>query len=304
MRTSARRTLFAVSAAAALTLSACGSDSLDTGGDGGSSSSAPSVSATKDATLADQVPAKFKDKGTLKVGTDASYPPNEFMTGGSKIQGMDIDLLNAALAKLGLKANYENGGFDNLILGVKSGKYDLSISSFTINAERMKQVSFTSYFSAGTQWVSAKGNPGKVNPADPCGKTITLQKGTVQVTDLQARSKKCTDAGKQPVKLLIEQEQTKATLNLKSGRAQAMAADLPVSVDAVNKNKSEFELLGENYDSAPYGIAYPKSEDKFGEVLGKAFEAMKKDGSYEAILKKWGTEGGAVDSFEVNPSAS
>ncbi|YAL84085.1 ABC transporter substrate-binding protein [Dermacoccaceae bacterium W4C1] len=302
MRLASRRSFLAASGAVvALTLSACGSDSLDTGSS--DTSSAPAVTATKDSSLADQVPAKYKSKGTLTVGTDASYPPNEyFASDGKTIEGMDIDLLNAVLSKLGLKAKYENGGFDNLILGVKSGKYDLSISSFTINAERMQQVSFTSYFSAGSQWVTAKGNPNKIDPDNACGKTITVQKGTVQVTDMQARSKKCTDGGKQAIKLLIEQDQTKATLNLSSGRAEAMVADLPVSVDAVNKAKDKLELLGENYDSAPYGIAYPKADDAFGEVLAKGLQAIKADGTYDKILKKWGTDGGAIDNFAVNPS--
>lgn len=301
----------ALTAATALTLglAACGSDSLDSGsGDsssGGAGSSSEKVSASKDDALASQVPEALRKKGTLTVGTDASYPPNEYLgSDGKTPEGMDIDLLNNALTRLGLKATYQNAGFDGLILGIKGGKYDMGISSFTINKDRMQQVSFTSYFNAGTQWVTAKGNPKKINPDSPCGTSMSVQKGTIQVTDLQARSKKCTAAGKKAIKLLIEDGQTKATLDLTSGRVDAMAADLPVSVDAVNKSKGKLSLLGKNYDSAPYGVAYPKSQDAFGKALAKAFTAMKEDGSYGKILKKWGTTAGAAKTFEVNPSVS
>lgn len=306
MRSFARRspaTLVAVCAAASLTLAACGSDSLEEGGE--SKSAAPAVKATKDAALAESVPEKLKSKGTLSIGTDASYPPNEdFASDGKTIEGMDIDLMNAVLAKLGLKAKYQNAGFDSLILGVKSGKYDASISSFTINAERMKQVSMVSYYTAGSQWVVPKGNSKKVNMDSPCGLSVAVQKGTVQVTDLQSRSKKCVADGDKKINLLIDDQQSKATLNIVSGRADAMVADLPVSVDAVNKNNGKVELLGEPYDTAPYGIVIPKDDKEFGDVLVKGLEAIKKDGTYDKVLKKWGTEGGAYDTFEIDPAAS
>ena len=298
------RTRIALVSAVALSfgLTACGSDSLG-GSSSSSSSSSSSTSVAADKSLADTVPEAIKSKGTLTIGTDASYPPNEtFDSDGKTIVGMDIDLLNAVLGKLGLKGKYVNGGFDSLILGVGSGKYDMSVSSFTINDERKKQVDMISYFKAGSQWVVPKGNPKKVSPDDACGRTITVQKGTVQVTDMEARSKKCTTDGKKAISLLIEQDQSKATLNLASGKADGMVADLPVSVDAVNKNSSKLELLGENYDTAPYGYVVKKGETEFGNALVAGLKAIKADGTYDSILKKWKVEGGAISDFAVNPA--
>ena len=285
-----------------LALTACGSDSLDTGGDKSSAPAGPTTKVSQDTSLAGKVPADIKAKGTLNVASDASYPPNEFFgTDGKTIEGMDIEILDAVAAKLGLKMNYQNAGFDSIILGVKSKKYDMAVSSLTVNPERKQQVDFVSYFSAGTQWVTAKGNPKKVNPASACGATISVQKGTVQIDDLNKRSDACKKSGKPGIKLLIEDAQVKATTDLVSGRADAMAADLPVSVDAVTKNNGKLELLGDNYDSAPYGFALPKGQTAFANVLVDALKAIKADGTYDAILKKWKTEGGAISNFAVNP---
>ena len=294
------RVALGVAVALSFGLSACGSDSLE---EGGKSATESVKSVAKDNSLADKVPAALKSKGTLTVGTDATYPPNEYFdTDGKTIVGMDVELLNAVLGKLGLKANYVNGGFDSLILGVGSGKYDMSVSSFTINKERMQQVTMVSYLKAGSQWVVPKGNPKKISLEDACGKTVTVQKGTVQVTDMQARSNKCTSGGKAEIKLLIEQDQSKATLNLSSGKAEAMVADLPVSVDAVNKSGGKLELLGENYDTAPYGYVLKKDANEFGAALVEGLKAIKKDGTYDQILKKWKVDGGAIDDFAVNPA--
>ncbi|MDF8265087.1 ABC transporter substrate-binding protein [Luteipulveratus flavus] len=292
----------AAAASLALALSACGSDSLDSGGGQSSAPADPTTEVSADSALASKVPADIKAKGTLTIGTDASYAPNEF-TGadGKSIEGMDVDLLKAVAAKLGLKVNFQAAGFDSLILGVKSGKYDASISSFTINDERKKEVTMVSYFNAGTQWAVKKGNPEKVSADNACGLSIGVQKGTTQIDDLTNRSKQCTAAGKPAIKQVVEQDQSKVTADLVSGKVVAMAADSPVGLYAVQQTGGQLEPLGSIYDSAPYGVVVPKAQTAFGQALADGFTAIKKDAVYETILKKWGNETGAIDTFEVNP---
>ena len=75
----------------------------------------------------------------IKVGTDASYAPNEFLAGdGKTVQGMDVDVFNAVAAKLGVKAEFQPADFASIITGVQGCKYDIGISSFTVNEERKK----------------------------------------------------------------------------------------------------------------------------------------------------------------------
>lgn len=295
-------------ATAGLALSACGSSSLDTGSGSSSSSTSSSSSSSSsttgsvDSALAAKVPAAIKSKGTIVVGSDASYAPNEFLASdGKTVQGMDVDLFSAVAAKLGLKADFQNAGFDTIILGVSSGKYDAGVSSFTINPDRKKQVNMISYFSAGTQWAVKKGNPAKINPDDACGKKIGVQKGTVQIDDLTARSKKCTTAGKPAITQVVEQDQSKVTADLIAGKVDAMLADSPVCLYAVKQTNGQLEPLGSIYDSAPYGFIVPKSETDFADAIAGALKAIKADGSYDAALKKWGNESGAVTDFAVNP---
>ncbi len=128
---------------AALSLSACGSNSLS---GTPSTSSAPTQSQSVDQSLFDKLPDNIKSSKTITIGTDPTYAPNEFLKGdGKTIQGADIDLFNAVAAKLGVKAQYESSTFDTIIVGVQSGKYDIGVSSFTINADREKQVNMVSY---------------------------------------------------------------------------------------------------------------------------------------------------------------
>ena len=206
-------------------LTACGSDSLEGSDSGGGGETTSAAEVEVDDAVAELVPEDIKSKGTLNIGSDASYAPNEFLgDDGKTVEGMDVELFDAAAAKMGLKTKWSNASFDSLILGVSSDKYDVAVSSFTINDERKKQVNMISYFDAGTQWVTAKGNPGKVDPKDPCGATVGVQKGTVQFDELEELNKKCDDK----IKIVVEQEQSKVTASLVSGKTEAMAADSPI----------------------------------------------------------------------------
>src|SRR5689334_13143330 len=178
-----RRAIGLVAALAlAIPLAACGGKSES----GGSESST-----NADSALAGKVPAAIKSDGKILVGTDTTYAPSEFLgTDGKTPTGFDIDLFAAVATKLGLKADFQTATFGDIIPGVDSGKYEIGVSSFTVNSERMQKANMVSYFSAGTQWATKKGNPAGAKVDDACGKRIAVQKDTVQVDDITARSKK------------------------------------------------------------------------------------------------------------------
>jgi len=297
----------AAAATTALALSACGSDSLSEGG--ATTSAAPTASASAsgpDQALVAKLPEKIKSAGTIVVGTDATYQPNEYLdTDGKTVIGMDVDLFNAVMAKFGVKTEWVPSAFDAIILGVQSGKYDIGVSSFTINAERLEQATMVSYFTAGTQWVTQKGNPKAVDPDNACGKTVGVQKGTIQADiDLPARNKTCTDAGKPEINVLVDADQAKVTAAVQSGKADAMLVDLPPAISAVDLTGGSLELLGEQYDSAPYGYVLKKEDTEFGEAIAEALKQLKTEGTYDEILAKWKAEGGATEDFAVNPQVS
>jgi len=194
-----RTAVLATALSGALLLAGCGGDSTDSssssGGSGSSGTPLPSVSA--DPALAAKVPAAVSADGKISVGSDTTYAPSEFLAAdGQTIEGFDVDLFDLVAAKLGLKAEFATAPFDSIIAGVGSGKYEAGVSSFTINPERLAQANMVSYYSAGTQWSTKKGNPENVDPDNACGLSIAVQKATVQVDDITARSQACTDAGK------------------------------------------------------------------------------------------------------------
>jgi polar amino acid transport system substrate-binding protein len=291
-------------AALALTLAACGSSNTSsTSSAGGGSTSGAATAATKDATIASQVPAAVRSKGTLTVAADATYPPNEFIKSG-KVVGADADLATALASVMGLKASVQNAAFDGIIPGLAAGKYDLGMSSFTDTKEREKTVDFVTYFNAGTAFYEkAQGAPAINTLADLCGHKVAVEKGTTQATDATAQSKKCTSGGKSAVSVLVFPDQNGANLALSSSRAEIGMADSPVAAYIVKQSSGQFKLVGQVYGRAPYGIAIPKKSGLQKPVLA-AVKKLIAGGQYKAILAKWGLQAGAITTPVINGATS
>ena len=279
-------------------LSGCSSGSDSSGAESGSA--VPTVA--KDDALAAMVPAEIASDGKLLIGTDASYAPGQFIDAdGTTVVGFDVDLAKAVGQVLGLDTEMQNAPFDSLVEGVKTGKYELGVSSFTINSERQKQVDMPSYFSAGTSWAAPKGNPNGITPDNACGRKVAVQKATVQVDDITARSTACTDAGKDAITIEQYQLQSDATAAVVSGKDDAMLADSPVVGYAVTQTGDKLEIVGETYDAAPYGYAVPKGQGDFTTAIQGALQKLMDDGTYLKVLTNWGVQSGAITKSEVNP---
>jgi polar amino acid transport system substrate-binding protein len=253
----------------------------------------------KDDALAAQVPDAIKSDGKLVIGTDPTYEPSEFKDAGGKIIGFDVDLGTAIAKKLGLTAEFKESKFDNIIPSIGS-KYELGMSSFTDSKEREKSVDFVTYFSAGTAWAAKDAS---LDPNNACGKKIAVQTGTVQETnDLPAKNKACAAAGKPKIQVLRYDAQDEATNAVVLGRADAVLADLPVIVAAITK--TGLKRVGENYDTAPYGIAMAKNAGTLKDAILGAVKALIADGTYKGILDRWKVADGAIDSPGVNGATS
>jgi polar amino acid transport system substrate-binding protein len=291
--------LFGLVLAVALVAAGCGEDGGAGGGSTGTTAAAPAV----DDALAAKVPDAIKSDGKILIGTDASYAPNEFLDpDGKTVIGWDVELFNAIAAKLGLQTQWQSATFDAIIPGVQSGKYEMGISSFTINDERKQQANMVSYFSAGTQWGAKTGNPTGVQPDDACGKKVAVQTNTVQDTeDLPKRQEACKSAGKPAITVDRYQRQDQATASVVSGKDDAMLADSPVLAYAVKQTNGQLELLGDIYDAAPYGYVIKKDQTEFAQAVADAVKALITDGTYKTILEKWGVQAGAIDNPAVNP---
>ncbi|MFV5997074.1 ABC transporter substrate-binding protein [Streptomyces sp. NPDC056231] len=275
----------------ALAATACGRSSQ------GDAPSGSASQTTTGRTAAELLPAQYRQKGVLRVATAVGYPPMEmYAPGTTRLTGVDPDLAKAIAQRLKLKLELTNAAFDGLIPGLESGRFDLVMSSMTDSAQRRQAVDFVDYFRTGGVVMTKKGNPQGINSlADLCGKTVVLAKGSSNLQIGEEQNAKCRE------KMRISQSEDAPTglLQLDSGRAVATIVDYPVA-KMFTKKSNAYEVLPEQYGTAPWGIAAAKSQAGLRDAVHKALQELIDDGAYKKILDTWGVGDSAVPAATVN----
>jgi len=271
---------------AAFVASACG------GGEEkpAAASPTPRAAGSPTASLAAGVP-ELAD-GTLQVGSDIAYAPIEFYEEGTQNPvGLDIDIAKALAKELGVKVEFMNTGFDGLIGALQAKRFDIIMSSMTVTEKRQQEIDFIPYFTAGTGILVQAGNPKNIQSlADLCGKNVAVQLGTIQVDQLDAQNEQCA----QKISITTFDQNPLAVEQLRLGRADAVTADYPVAANDARLSQGALEVVGTQFEAAPYGIGLRKDSTALNAALTKALQAIMDNGEYDKILADWNLEAGSI----------
>ncbi|MFJ2194494.1 ABC transporter substrate-binding protein [Streptomyces violaceusniger] len=294
----------AIAVAGALLLTGCG-DQTDKATGGSNTNAAP---------LFNQLPKEIQSAKVIKVGSDINYPPVEFKKNG-EVMGIDPDIADALGKQLGVKFEFNNGTFDTLLSGLRSKRYDIAMSAMTDNKGRQEGVDpdtgkkagegvdFVDYFTAGVSIYTKKGaNTGIKTWDDLCGKKIVVQRGTVSHDLAKAQSKTCQKNGKGKISVEAFGNDTEAQTRLRGGGAIAGSSDFPVAAYAVKTSGGgkDFELVGDQVEAAPYGMAIAKKNTQLRDAIKQALALIIANGDYDKIIAKWGVKEGAVTKAIIN----
>lgn len=289
-----QRASFSVGAACAcivlvLLLAACGSTTTTTTGGGGGTPQGPAVSPPND----------LLTSGVLTVGSDTTYPPQEYIdTATHQAAGFDIDLITAVAARMGLQTKVVTTNFDTIIDSLVAKRFDVVISAVSVTPDRQKKVDFIPYFSAGESLLVQAGNPKHItNPTDLCGMPVGVQNGTIEQSDLQTASTNCTKAGKSAINITALTNQTDVIQLLATNRVVATYQDSPVTDYYIKLHPGQFTVGGSVIGAGPEGIVVRKGDTSMFDAIQTAFNQLKANGTYHNLILKWGLTDEELTSF-------
>ncbi len=212
-----------------------------------------------------------KDTDTVKMITEATFPPYEFLR-GQEIVGIDVEICRAISQKLGKKFQCETVDFDSVIPAVISGKADLAAAGITVTEDRKKNVDFSiPYVKTGIVVIFKKSNPftGKDQLK---GKKVGVQAGTTSENFVLDELKQEPERVKSPAE---------AVAALKAGRVEFVIADIDPAKNCV---KGENDLaISDFITSEEYAIAIKKGQPELLKVINDTITEVKADGR----LAKW-----------------
>lgn len=214
----------------------------------------------------------------LTVGTDATFPPMEFVENGKRT-GFDIELVEAVGKAMGRKVEWVDIDFKGLIPGLISKRFDMAVSAIYITDERRKVVDFTApYYAGGLVAMVKDGNTAIRSPADLNGKKVSVQVGTKSVSFVKE---------KYPQVQLMEVEKNQEMFNLVDiGRSDAAVTGKPAAYQ-YTRTRPGLKVLDEQLTTEDYGMAIRKDSPELTKAVNAAIEKLKADGTYAAIVKKW-----------------
>lgn len=214
----------------------------------------------------------------LRVGTDATFPPMEYVDNGKRT-GFDIELVEALAKTMGRQVEWVDIDFKGLIPGLVSKRFDMAVSAIYITDERKKVVDFTdSYYAGGLVVMVKDNNAGIKKVADLDGKKVSVQVGTKSVGYLTEKHPKVQ-------RVEVEKNQEMFSL-VEIGRADAAVTGKPAAFQYV-RTRGGMRVLEEQLTTEEYGMAVRKDTPELTKAVNAALVKIKADGTYAALVKKW-----------------
>ena len=217
---------------------------------------------------------------TLVVGTNAEFPPFEYVGDDGEPDGFDVALVKAIGEKIGREVKIENMEFASLISSIGT-KIDIAIAGMTVTDERKEMVDFSDSYYEAVQYVVVGADSDIKAAADLEGKNIGVQLGTTG--DFIAEEIEGANVSQY-------NKAVDAVNDLINGRVEAVIIDKNPALVFQSKFEGQVVALeGADFDFEPeqYAIAMPKGDTELAEQINGALAEMKEDGTFDALVKQY-----------------
>lgn len=233
----------------------------------------PGVPEIKDSML-----KKIHDRGTITIGTEATYPPMESIDEKGDFMGIDIDIAREIANDLGVKADFQNIGWEELFDAVKEGKVDMIISAITITPERAGMLAFSDpYFNAGQVMVTKKDLVSLIKGVEDLkGRAVGAQTETTSETE----AKKYTDS------VVTFENYSLALDGLLEGKVEAIVIDYPAALGMVAENEG-LAIVGEPFTQEFYGAAVQIGQNELLGRINETIRRLKQTGELKKLEERW-----------------
>lgn len=219
-----------------------------------------------------------KEDNVLTMGTNATFPPYEYVDDNGNIVGIDAEIAAALAKKLGMTLEIKDMEFDSLITACAGGSVDVVLAGMTVTDERKESVNFSDSYATGIQVIIVKEGSDIAAYEDLEGKMIGVQSGTTG--DIY-----CTDEfGQDSVKQF--QNGALAIEALKNGQVDCVIIDNEPAKAFVAANEG-LKILDTEYAVEDYAIAIAKENTELLEKINKAMAELKADGTIDKIINKY-----------------
>jgi L-cystine transport system substrate-binding protein len=233
------------------------------------------------AARADDLLDQVKQRGTLQIALEGTFPPFDYKAPNGELEGYDVDVAKAVAAKLGVKPVFITTEWSGIIAGLQSSRYDVIVNQVSITPERQKALDFSPPYTYSTaQLIQRKDDSRQFKSLDELkGHKLGVSLGS-NYNDM-AKSVPGIDVKTYP-------GAPEYLRDLASGRLDAALNDrlmLAYLMKTSNLPLREGANVGDSQDEM--GIPFRKGNPKFAKAIADAIDSLKADGTLTKISEKW-----------------
>jgi len=222
---------------------------------------------------------RIKAEGVMKIGTEGTYAPFTFHDASGALVGFDVDLGREVARRIGVKAEFLEGKWDGLIAGLDARRYDAVINQVGITEARKAKYDFSEPYIASRAALIVRGDNDTIKSfADLKGKKSaqSLTSNFGKLAEASGAQLVGTDGFDQSIQLVL------------NGRADATINDSLSFLDFKKQKPGANVKIAATQDKADYsGIIVRKGETALVTAINQALDAIKADGTYQAISQKY-----------------
>ncbi|PBI87743.1 putative ABC transporter arginine-binding protein 2 precursor [Variovorax boronicumulans] len=248
--------------------------------------------------------SEVKSTGKLRITNTLSYAPFEFADEAGNPAGLNIELAKAAASALGVELEVSRQPFPSQIPGLAAGRTKVAWASFTVTSERLKQVDFVTFLRAGTVLLVPTEKAVNFKTKDDlCGAQVAVQSGAAADFAADKISAECKSKGKEAIKKAIYPDQKEAIQAVVTGRVVGRLDDATAGSYYASRSAGKMVVVPGEYSPLPLGVAVAKGDTESAEMMRAVLQRLMDDGSYKAIINKYGMGLAAIEKSVVVTSA-
>jgi len=255
------------------------------------------------AVFAQDVPDRIKKAGKIVAATQPNYAPISYKDPATnQLMGFDVELGEAIAKELGVKIEWQETAFAQMISSLVTGRVDIVMAGMSDLPGRREQVDFVDYLKSGAQFYTSQANAATIKtPADLCGKKVGASRSTNWPGQIEEWSKQnCVAKGKPAMTVVGTEGSIDARTQLKSGRLDAGVQGSETLTYFQKLEPNTYVILGNAFTESLMGIPTAKTEPQLRDAVKGALERLQKNGTYDQIAAKYGLAGNKFSPIAIN----
>jgi polar amino acid transport system substrate-binding protein len=253
--------------------------------------------------LAQNVPSRIASAGRIIIATNPNYAPITFKDPKTnKLMGFDIDLGEAIGKELGVRVEWQEIAFAQMLPSLQTGRVDTVLAGMSDLPARRDATDFVDYMTSGAQFYTITALAGTIKtPEDLCGKSVGASRSTnwpAQIAEWSAAN--CVAKGKKAITVVGTEGSVDARTQLKTERLQGAVQGNETLPYFQSLEPNTFVLLGKAFTQSLVGMPFAKADVPLRDAVKAAIERLQANGEYDKLLAKYGLQANKLTPISIN----